>query len=323
MRIGRSPDPMFSRTVPTVTAMKRAPVSCRGTPMSASLSPPEIVLLRSREADHLVDPGHVAATEGEGLRSGVEVAFVAQAPLDALREVPRQHQTVSVNVAERELLGAPDRLTPVGPNTKEQWPGPRLGVNGGFDGGQRIARGDVVVLRKPDPGRRCLLTAIRALRLTDAVPPGVILEPVEATRVHPITGLLEQGGMAAVCVGDHQHLEPGAFRLRAQRAERERQRLAANGRNHHAQPGRHVSTSTRTEAPSAAMPPISTRPYAPPPTARALSSGSHSIACLIEWASLGDRYWLSSFWARPNCEPTPTSTHTSKCQVVVPAKVSL
>src|SRR5262252_910219 len=136
MRIGRSPQPMFSRTVPTVIAMKRAPVSCVDSPMSASLPPPQVLLLGPGEADHVVDPGHVAATEGEGLRGGVEVAFVAQAPFDALGEVPRQHQAIGVDVAERELLGAPDRLAPVGPNTKEQWACARLGVDGRLDSRQ-------------------------------------------------------------------------------------------------------------------------------------------------------------------------------------------
>src|SRR5215831_19473988 len=132
------------------------------------------------DADDLIHPGDVATYSVEGLQCGVEVALIAQAPLNLLRELAWKDQTVGVNVAEHQVARAPDRLAPVRPTPKEERPCVRLGIDRRLNRGERIGRGYVVVLRKPHPGCRCLLRTIRPLRLADAMQAGVVLEPALA-----------------------------------------------------------------------------------------------------------------------------------------------
>src|SRR5262245_30307674 len=97
-----------------------------------------------------------------------------------------------------------------------------------------------------------------------------------------------------VRIGHHQHFDAITFRLDPYRGERVLERRPTDSRDDHAQPRRHVSTSSRTEPPSAGVPATSTRPYAPPPVARAEatvppSRGSASMASLIEFVPAADR----------------------------------
>src|SRR5262245_58952697 len=149
----------------------------------------------------------------------VVVAFIAQTPLDLLRDRAGKDEAIGVDVADAQHALVPGFRAPEGPHAEKQRPRVLLGVDGLLDERERVLRRDVVVLTEPDPGRVRLPSAVGALRLADAMEAGVMLEPVEAGQLGAQARARELVGVAAVGIGDYEDLDTGAFGLSGERVE--------------------------------------------------------------------------------------------------------